>query len=100
VIEIAQNKKSPLSQCLGIPEDDFIIEPYITKFAYENNEKYLICSDGLTDMVEFSEISNILSSQESALRCGQMLMDNVMINGGKDNVTVIVCEIKKGAQKQ
>ncbi|MDR2571669.1 MAG: serine/threonine-protein phosphatase [Oscillospiraceae bacterium] len=95
VLDTSTNKKPQLSQCLGIPEDDFIIEPYITKIKYVDNDKYIICSDGLTDMVSEDEIRYILLKQEPVLKCCKELMDVALARGGNDNITIIVCEIKE-----
>lgn len=86
--------KPPLTQCLGISEQEFIIEPYIAQGEYKKSDKYLICSDGLTDMVSEEQIQKIM--QESATeKCSELLLQEALNNGGKDNITVIVCEIKK-----
>ena len=92
---IVGGKKPPLSQSLGIPETEFIIEPYISKGKYEIGDKYLICTDGLTDMVSDDEISEIFSEETKVLDCAQRLMDKAIKSGGKDNITIIVCEIHK-----
>lgn len=94
VIEVSANKKPQLSQCLGIPRDDFIIEPYITKGEYIVGDRYLICSDGLTDMVTEEIIGRILAEGKSTLMCGKALMNTALANGGNDNITVVVCEIR------
>jgi len=88
-------RKPPLTQHLGIPETEFVIEPYISKGKYENGDKYLICSDGLSDMVSDDVISEILSEDTSVLDCAQVLMEKAIKSGGNDNITIIVCEIHK-----
>ena len=47
----AYGVKPPLSQNLGIPPSELVISPYLARGAYHNGDIYLICSDGLTDMV-------------------------------------------------
>jgi protein phosphatase len=93
VIEVSSDKKPQLLQFLGVPEDDFVIEPYIATRDYKNGDKYLICSDGLTDMVSQEEIKRILTKEESAAVCGNILTTAALENVGKDNITVTVCEI-------
>jgi len=93
IIEVAVGRKPKLSQCLGIPEDDFIIEPYITKAEYADGDVYLICSDGLTDMISNAEIERIISVKESVSKRAETLLNSALINGGTDNITVILCEI-------
>ena len=92
---IIGRRKPPLTQSLGIPETEFIIEPYISKGKYESRDKYLICSDGLSDMVTDDVISDILSEDTRILDCAQRLMCRAIKSGGNDNITIIVCEIHK-----
>lgn len=89
-----KRKKPALSQCLGISEDDFIIEPYIAKGEVKEGDRYLICSDGLTDMLSEREISGILAEEITSAECAEKLVCQALENGGRDNVTVIVCEVQ------
>jgi len=91
--------KPPLTQNLGIPETDFVISPYIAKGAYKNKDKYLICSDGLTDMVSEEEISNIISGDKFITDAANKLMKKALESGGKDNITIILCEIHRQGLK-
>lgn len=86
--------KPPLSQNLGIPPTELLIEPYLSQGKYKNGDKYLICSDGLTDMVSLNEIKEMLSADciENASRS---LVERALENGGKDNTTVILLEVKQ-----
>ena len=87
------NKKSPLTQHLGINPDDLLIEPYIAKGDLQQGDQYLICSDGLTDMLTNFEIDDILRSTITPEDCVQRLVNTALEKGGKDNITVIVCRI-------
>ena len=89
------NRKAPLTQNLGIPEEEFIIEPYIAKGAYKSSAQYLICSDGLTDMVDDKQVTEIFKKTKNPLETAESLMGLALSNGGADNVTLIVCKIHK-----
>ncbi len=54
---------------------------------------FLLCSDGLTDMVEDEQISNILAQPLEIDVSAQKLVDAAMEMGGHDNVTVVLCEV-------
>ena len=88
----AYGTKPPLSQNLGIPPEQLIIEPYLSRGRYHDGDKYLMCSDGLTDMVTLDEIKEIVANHpvEEAVN---VLVDRALQNGGKDNVTVVLLEI-------
>jgi protein phosphatase len=95
VMSLPTAKKPTLSQYLGIFEKEFVIEPYIARGGYNENDRYLICTDGLTDMVTEQEIADILCKEESVASAADALMHKAMANGGTDNITLIVCEVKK-----
>ena len=86
-------KKPPLTQHLGIDPEEMLIEPYIIKAELRPGDQYLICSDGLTDMVTNAEIAEILLCSESAEASVGRLIQSALAHGGKDNVTAIVCRI-------
>lgn len=55
---------------------------------------FLLCSDGLTDMVEDSDIKNtLISSSDNLSKKVRNLIDLAKAAGGKDNITVVLCEI-------
>lgn len=55
---------------------------------------FLLCSDGLTDMVEDSQIQRILSTDVSLQQKVDDLIQAALDAGGRDNVTVVLCEVE------
>ena len=94
----AYGTKAPLLQNLGIPEDEMLIEPYYAQGKPIAGSRFLICSDGLTDMVSVEEIREIVNSHsvEDAL---PVLVNTALTNGGRDNTTVILLEVEKRKNK-
>ena len=86
--------KPPLSQNLGIPPNELVIDPYLARVPYNDGDIYLICSDGLTDMVSVEEIADVLNSN-SINDAITLLLDKALEGGGKDNITIILCKIKR-----
>lgn len=86
--------KPPLSQNLGIPSTDMLIEPYIARGRYSNGDVYLICSDGLTDMLDVDEIADILG-KVAFEDVTNTLLDKSLANGGRDNISIIACKVKR-----
>lgn len=84
--------KPPLSQNLGIPPNELIIEPYFAQGAYNDGDIYLICSDGLTDMVTNEEITEVLVSKTIGEGI-TVLLDKALCKGGRDNITIVLCKI-------
>ena len=86
--------KPPLSQNLGIPPNELLIDPYLARGPYHDGDVYLICSDGLTDMVSVEEITEVLVSKPIEEAVTQLL-DKALANGGKDNTTIILCKMER-----
>jgi len=89
------DRKPPLTQNLGIPKTEFVISPYISKGIYKNHDTYLICSDGLSDMVTDEEIGETLGSDTDIKKSAEKLMQKALNAGGQDNITIILCKIQK-----
>jgi len=56
----------------------------------KNNDRLLLCSDGLTDMVDDKSIAKILRAHSRPADSAQKLLEEALDCGGRDNVTVIV----------
>lgn len=54
---------------------------------------FLLCSDGLTDMVQDDQIQEILSSDIDIHRKADKLVESAKAAGGKDNITVVLVAI-------
>ena len=58
----------------------------------EPGDRILLCTDGLTDMVDDHGIAARLASGEPPRRITDLLVEDALTNGGIDNITVIVIE--------
>lgn len=58
----------------------------------KGNDNYLICSDGLYNMVDDDKIKEILNENISLQEKGDKLVNEANDNGGLDNVSVILLE--------
>ncbi len=86
-----RGRKAPLLQCLGTPEDEMRIKPHIDHYPVELQDVYVICTDGLSDMLGEDQIGEVLSGDASLKRRIQTLMDRALEKGGRDNITMILC---------
>jgi len=76
-----------VTQYMGMPE---AVEPHVRSAALEPGDRFLLCTDGLTDQVSDEAIAQILTTRtEPELACGT-LVDAANQAGGVDNVTVVV----------
>ncbi len=85
-------RKPPLTQNLGIPTEELIIEPFVARGNYFPGDIFLLCSDGLTDMVSLERIGQILAEMPPEIAPVQLLQE-ALDNGGKDNVTLVLLYI-------
>ncbi|MDO4323439.1 MAG: Stp1/IreP family PP2C-type Ser/Thr phosphatase [Lachnospiraceae bacterium] len=58
----------------------------------EKGDKILLCSDGLTNMVEDEDILRIVKRSGSLKEAAQRLITEANKNGGKDNISVVLAE--------
>ncbi len=78
-----------LIQALGQEVDELCSK----KLEIKPGDVFLLCSDGLYDMISDSEIEEILWFSAVEWRPCERLVAAALGNGGKDNVTVIVVQI-------
>ena len=80
-----------LTQHLGIFPEELKLEPYRWQEPALPGDMFLLCSDGLTDMLEEKIIAEILSDPETGMRekAGR-LYRAANENGGVDNITVLI----------
>ncbi len=85
--------KNLVTRALGI---DASVEPEIHEYTAEVGDVYLLCSDGLCDMVSDEDISMALQTIGSNLKlCAQQLIQMANDNGGRDNVSVILVRVQR-----
>jgi len=65
---------------------------FVRSFALKNNDRLLLCSDGLTDMLPDETISEILSAQRDPQLACTSLIAAANAAGGHDNITAIVID--------
>ena len=58
----------------------------------EPGDVILLCSDGLTNMVEDEDILRIVKKSSSLKEAAQRLVTEANKNGGKDNISVVLAE--------
>lgn len=93
VLDIGLFGKAPLTQYVGVPEEQMDLEPMIDSLVCETGTRYLICSDGLTDMLSDGEIADVLSRDSSVQETVELLQERALKKGGRDNITIVLCEI-------
>ena len=85
--------KNLVTRALGI---DPLVEPELHEYDVRVGDIYLLCSDGLCDMVSDEDIGMTLSMLGGNLKLAtQQLVQMANDNGGRDNVSVILARVLK-----
>ena len=88
------SKKAPLTKFLGTPDPNGLM-PFIAFGAYKTADVFILCTDGIYDMVSESEMTEILTQKKELDVLAKELTDKAVEHGGVDNATVILCKITK-----
>lgn len=84
--------RNVITRALGSKPD---IEPTVYMNAYADGDTYLLCSDGLWDVVTDDRITSIILSQADAESACYALIDAANAAGAPDNVTALVVRVNR-----
>jgi serine/threonine protein phosphatase PrpC len=83
--------KNLVTRALGI---EAIVPADIAEYRLEAEDVYLLCSDGLTDMVEPEVVQGILAGKRGELpEAAAEMVDLANRNGGRDNISVVLVRV-------
>lgn len=81
--------RNVITSALGVSKQ---YEVYKSSFSVVDFEKFLICTDGLTNMVDLETIQNVIKNDVFDT-VPERLVTLANQNGGKDNITVVCIEM-------
>ena len=70
------------------------VDPQVQRFKLGGGDKLLLCTDGLTEMVNDETIAQVMREAKSAQEACQDLLDLSLSGGGTDNVTVVLAHFR------
>ncbi|MGI6032305.1 MAG: Stp1/IreP family PP2C-type Ser/Thr phosphatase [Coriobacteriales bacterium] len=82
-------QRSVITRALGSDPD---MQPDLYNLTVEKGDRLMLCSDGLSSMVEDRVIASIMASNPDPTACCNALVDEAIAAGGLDNVTVVVVD--------
>jgi serine/threonine protein phosphatase PrpC len=82
--------KSMLTNALGIGHE-CKVSTFVVPVA--DGDRFLLCSDGITEYVKEHEIGEVLSGSPSPARAAQRLVEMALQRGGGDNATALVVRV-------
>jgi len=88
-------KRHVLTQALGVGDS---IKPQLLSVKYKKNDFFLLCSDGLHDVVSDKAIKTAIEFK--GIEAGPLLIEMANRAGGPDNITVVLVELKKDIETE
>lgn len=79
-------RKNWLLQAIGVDE---VVQAEISRVEIQPGDRYLLCSDGLSNMLTEQELARGLQTENLA-QVSEVLLEKALSNGGKDNISMIV----------
>lgn len=83
------SKKNIITRAIGVDSD--VVADFF-EIEYSKDDIILMCSDGLSNMIDDVDIKNIINEGTELSEITDRLIDVANNNGGKDNISVILIE--------
>ena len=81
--------KNIITRAIGVKEG---VEADIYEFRLKKGDIILMCTDGLSNMVEDEDMFDIVRGSRDIVEAVQMLIEKANSNGGRDNIGVVMAE--------
>ena len=85
-------QRSIVTRALGAEAD--VLADHFTWRA-RDGDVYLICSDGLTDMIRERDVAGIMAATPALGEAGRALVEAANAAGGRDNITVVLFRVEE-----
>jgi len=85
------SNKNLVTRAVGV-EDTVLLETHLHDIM--PGDIYLLCSDGLSDMLDDDGIAQVLQAHDSLEEAGVGLIDAANDAGGKDNIAVVLVRVR------
>ncbi len=86
------DRKNLITRAIGGENE---VKPEFFTVELKSSDTVLMCSDGLTNMVEDDEISAIIRYTSDVNVTAKKLIDTANANGGKDNISVVLIRLNE-----
>jgi protein phosphatase len=86
----AHPQRAIITRALGVDDE---VEVDLYTVSVENDDRLILCSDGLTTMLRDREIERIARGEGDPQRASEALVDAANSAGGEDNITVVVVDV-------
>ena len=89
--------KNLVTRALGV-EDTVLLE--VHEHRVEDNDIFIMCSDGLSDMVDDAGIAQLLTGEASLEQKAKQLIEAANAAGGRDNISVLIAQSRQGRARK
>jgi protein phosphatase len=83
--------KGIITKAIGTEKE---VDPSVHTTEIQDQDIYLMCTDGLSDMLNLKEIESIINSNPDIQKAGENLVKRAKEKGGFDNITVVLNKVK------
>jgi serine/threonine protein phosphatase PrpC len=90
--DVVQSYRNVLTRCFNTAGD--AVKMDVFQFGLQADDQLLLCTDGLTDMVEDQVILQLVTADTSTKNASERLVRMALNNGGRDNVTVVLARVQ------
>lgn len=91
--EIADRSENGLTKYLGMSQAEGALEPYRCKpFPVKIGDRFLICSDGITDFITDDDIASVLMKNHDPFTLADEIVNLALHEESDDNLSAIVIE--------
>ncbi|MFN2488944.1 MAG: Stp1/IreP family PP2C-type Ser/Thr phosphatase [Actinomycetota bacterium] len=87
-------QRSIITRALGVDSD---VRVDLTSVELRDGDRLLLCSDGLTSMIDEDSIAEALEREQEPQAAANLLVDLANEAGGEDNVTVLIVDLSSGS---
>lgn len=81
--------KNIITRAMGVKDD---AEADFYEFRIKRGDVILMCTDGLSNMVEDEDMFGLVKGSRDIVEAVQMLVDKANSNGGRDNIGIVLAE--------
>ena len=91
------NNRNLVTRAMGV-EDAVALD--IGEHRVEPGDIFLLCSDGLSDMISSQDIARIMAALHPLEQKADQMIEQANANGGRDNISVLLAEVAGASKKR
>lgn len=92
MLSMGIKKKPVLLQYLGVPNTEMAIEPFVAKGDIQDEDIFVLCSDGVTDVIRPDEIYSLIK-EKKVDEAVKAIIAEVNMRDGADNATIVIAKL-------